>query len=91
MNTICYVKCYYILYTAFVPIHMQNHLVYDIGFVFIYIFSFGMSQMFIETYFPGHKNQWFFYLGCLVIGLLIIYGKIIDIDPEAIESQDPIG
>jgi len=70
---------------------MKNHLVYDIGFVFIYIFAFGMSQLFLENYLPGHKKQWGFYIGCLIIGLCTVFGKIITIDPEAVQSQDPIG
>jgi len=61
---------------------MENHLVYDIGFVFIYIFAFGISQIFLESYVPGHSKQWMFYVGCLVVGLLIVYGYIFPVSPE---------
>lgn len=61
---------------------MENHLVYDIGFVFIYIFAFGISQILLKLYAPGHNNQWMFYVGCLIVGLLIVYGYIFQISPE---------
>ena len=61
---------------------MENHLVYDIGFVFIYIFAFGISQLFIESYALGGRKKWTFYVACLVIGLLIVYGYVFPVSPE---------
>jgi len=67
---------------------MQNHLVFDFGFVFIYIFAFGMSQFFVDRYISGHYKPMMFYIGCLVVGVLIVKGYILPISPDA--SNQPV-
>jgi hypothetical protein len=62
---------------------MRRELAYDLGFVLIYIWAFGVSQLVLERYAPGHKKQMIFYAVCFIIGIAIVLGWIVPIDPEA--------
>ena len=48
-------------------------MIEDIGFVFIYIATFGISDLIVEQYKFKGIEKFLYYIFCLFIGLLIVF------------------